>query len=214
MKIIKIILLVTITINIVACTNKNLSKSGDVNQIQLEELTKLMTGTFSSRDQAASDSLFYNINLVMHPIWESDKTAKWLYVEQAVTRMLDKPYRQRVYKVSNAANGSIESKVFELPDPARFVHGWNNMELFKNITPDSLILRPGCAVYLMRNSSNCYSGTTNQKECKSTLRGASYATSIVDICKDQVTSWDQGWNAEDEQVWGAEVSGYIFKRIN
>ncbi len=212
MKILNFQILLFSIIALISCKSQKITSTTSNSQTELEELVNLMSGEFSSSEQAKQDSLFYNINLVMYPIWEKDKSAKWLYVEQAVTSMLEKPYRQRVYKISQDNKGIFESKVFELPEPKRFIHGWNNEQIFNQINSDSLILRPGCAVYLKKINNNCYSGSTNHKDCKSTLRGASYATSTVEICKDVVTSWDQGWNSADEQVWGAETKGYIFKR--
>ena len=29
----------------------------------------------------------------------------------------------------------------------------------------------------------------------------------------KLVSWDRGWNAEHEQVWGSEKGGYIFDKI-
>lgn len=181
------------------------------NQKDLSQLFELMIGEFSSADQAKEDSSFYNINLVMYPIWENDTEAKWLYVEQAVTEFIDKPYRQRVYRVSMADENTIESRVYTLNNPEKYIHAWDNPELFGKINPDSLTLRNGCAVFLEKDG-NCFSGSTNEKDCESTLRGATYATSKVRVCDGEVISWDQGWDANDEQVWGAEKEGYIFKR--
>ena len=196
-----------------SCANRSLQSQKSSKQKEIAELFQLMSGTFSSREQAQNDSSFYNINLVMHPIWEKNQEAKWLYVEQAVTRMIDKPYRQRVYKLTMEEDGSIASTVYELPNPSKYIHGWNQAEVFNQINPDSLILREGCAVYLTKDKQGCYTGSTKAKACKSSLRGASYATSKVTICPGQVSSWDQGWNDMDEQVWGAEKAGYIFKKI-
>ena len=196
-----------------SCADRKLNSNKSDHQKAFHELFDMMTGEFSSEEQAKQDSLFYNINLVMYPIWEGDKNAKWLYVEQAVTKYIDKPYRQRVYKVSLKEDQSFESSVFELPNPAKYIHGWENPDIFQQITPDSLLLRQGCAVYLKKNG-DCYSGSTNNKDCESTLRGASYATSKVSVCQDQIVSWDQGWDSKDQQVWGAETKGYIFKRKN
>jgi len=197
-----------------SCTSNRLKSNEAIEDKELSNLIKVMQGEFSSREQAQMDSLFYNINLVMVPIWEKDKDAKWLYVEQAVTANLKKPYRQRVYRVSKVDNGFIESRVYELPSPSNYIHAWQQPKIFDQINPDSLILRDGCAVYLKKNKDNCYQGSTKDKECKSTLRGAEYATSEVSICANQIVSWDQGWNSEDTQVWGAQTQGYIFKRIN
>ncbi len=194
-----------------ACQKKNITALQQTKDAPVDKLIRHMTGHFSSALQAQKDSLFYDINLVMQPIWEKSNEAKWLYVEQAASQNLDKPYRQRVYKVSQLADGRFESSVYELPQPARFIFGWKDPTVFNAITPDSLILREGCAVYLKTNG-DCYTGSTNDRNCKSTLRGASYATSIVTICPDRIESWDQGWNDEDVQVWGAEVAGYIFDR--
>lgn len=195
-----------------ACANRHLTTNQDSKQKELLTVVKMMTGSFSSAEQAAIDSLFYNINLVMYPIWETNKSAKWLYVEQAVTKYIDKPYRQRVYKLTVKNDGVLESSVFELPDPKKYIHGWTQPTIFNQINPDSLIVREGCAVFL-KKENNCYSGSTKDKECKSTLRGAAYATSQVSICADEIVSWDQGWDNTDEQVWGAEIKGYIFKRM-
>ncbi len=179
---------------------------------ELENLYAMMSGEFSSKEQSERDTTFFNINLVMHPIWENDSETKWLYVEQAVTEYIDRPYRQRVYKLSDQGDGTFESKVYELPGPERFVHAWDDPSLFEKITPDSLVVRDGCAVYLSKDENGCYTGSTRDKECLSSLRGATYATSIVTLCEGQITSWDQGWNAEDVQVWGAEKEGYVFKK--
>ncbi len=177
------------------------------------ELIKLMSGTFSSRAQAAKDSTYYDINLVMHPIWQTDKTAAWLYVEQAVTQMIKKPYRQRIYKVTPTTDGRFESKVYTLPNPAKFIHGWDNPSVFNSITPDSLTVRTGCSVFLQKTADGCYTGSTNEKDCESSMRGASYATSEVTVCKGSVMSWDRGWDVSDSHVWGAEKAGYVFERL-
>ena len=176
-------------------------------------LTEWMTGEFSSQEQAEQDSAFFSINLAMYPIWQNNKEANWLYVEQAVSSMLDKPYRQRVYRIAYASDGSIESRVYELPDPSRFIQADSQSDLFKGLTPDSLLERSGCSVFLKKADNNCFKGSTKEKACQSTLRGASYATSEVQICPGQIVSWDQGWNDTDEQVWGAVKGGYIFKKI-
>lgn len=112
------------------------------------------------------------------------------------------------------SNGVIASKVYELPQPKKYIHSWNEPTLFDQINPDSLITRVGCAVLLKKNGTDSYSGSTKDKECKSTLRGASYATSKVEIFKDRIVSWDQGWDSNDQQVWGAETRGYIFMKKN
>ena len=60
-------------------------------------LFELMQGSFDSSEQAAQDSAYYAISLHMYPIWP--ERGQYLYVEQALAAMQDKPYRQRVYEL-------------------------------------------------------------------------------------------------------------------
>ena len=201
-------------ITIILLSLFSLTSSGDkYKKGDLSTLTDMMTGTFSSQSQAEMDSAFYSINLVMYPIWKTSKKVKWLYVEQAVSSALDKPYRQRVYRLTKGKKGVFESKVYELPNPSAFIQSWKTPRLFETISPDSLVERAGCSVFLRKETGGCYSGSTDGKNCLSSLRGAAYATSKVEVCPGAITSWDQGWDASDKQVWGAEKAGYIFLSV-
>lgn len=207
------LLLLTAILFWAGCKNSRINAKSPSQEHEIAQLAQLMTGTFDSSEQASQDSLFFDISLVMVPIWEQDQQAKWLYVEQAVSRAKDRPYRQRVYRISAGEQGSFESRVYALPQESRFIHAWDKPELFAQITPDSLILREGCSVFLTKDG-DCYAGSTQPNSCSSTLRGATYATSKVQVCQGQITSWDQGWNDTGEQVWGATTAGYVFKKTD
>lgn len=173
-------------------------------------LYKCMQGSFSSEQQAKNDTDYYHIRLHMSPIWPASDNGKWLYVEQAMATALDKPYRQRFYKLVQLEDGSIESIVYTISDPLRFAGAWKNPIIFNEITPDSLELREGCSILLRRNADGTFKGSTDAKNCPSNLRGATYATSEVVVQPDQMVSWDRGFDASDKQVWGAVKGGYIF----
>jgi len=195
-----------------ACdTSKKVGQKNKVQQLDLVQ--EMMTGSFSSTAQSIRDTTYFDISLTMHPIWSNELDSKWLYVEQAVSSMMQTPYRQRVYQLSMMDDGTVASKVYELPEPKKYVHAWENENLFNEINPSSLVEREGCTVYLKKDAkSKCYTGSTKDKECLSSLRGATYATSIVTVCEDGIQSWDQGWNGKDKQVWGATKAGYVFDR--
>lgn len=174
-------------------------------------LRNLMTGSFNSSVQAAADSDFYDITLHMYPVWEeSDK--EWLYVEQAVTAMQDRPYRQRMYLIEELAPDSFRSIVYTLDSAEQFIGKWQDPGFFDQFDESILTEREGCAVHLKNISPFKYAGSTIGDSCKSTLRGATYATSQVSMDPDTIVSWDQGFDAEGKQVWGAEKSGYVFDR--
>lgn len=182
----------------------------DMNDLQV--LYGYMQGSFSSQQQAKNDTDYYDIRLHMSPIWPGSDNGKWLYVEQAMASALDKPYRQRFYKLIQLADGSIESIVYTVSDPLRFAGAWKTPEVFEPLTTDSLELREGCFIILNRIADGSFKGSTNAKSCPSNLRGATYATSEVVVQVGQMVSWDRGFDAADKQVWGAEKGGYIFMK--
>ncbi|MDP5171906.1 MAG: chromophore lyase CpcT/CpeT [Bacteroidia bacterium] len=175
-------------------------------------LFDLMTGSFSSEAQAAADSDYYSISLHMYPIWQ-ESGQQWLYVEQALGSLQDRPYRQRVYLVEQISRDSFRSVVFTLDHPETFIGKWAEPAFFDAYSDTILSKREGCAVYLVKKEDGSYEGSTLGNGCESTLRGASYATSKVTIRAQTIESWDQGFNEAGEQVWGAEKGGYVFDRI-
>ena len=177
-----------------------------------DELRRLMTGSFDSSAQAASDSSYYDISLKMIPIW-TDRPGDFLYVEQAVRSMADRPYRQRVYELRHLGGMEYASVVYALENEEDAVGKWTEPTWFDQFDP-SVILREreGCTVYLTRVDADQYMGATRENDCLSSLRGAQYATSQVVVMPGEIGSWDQGFDAEGKQVWGATEGGYIFKR--
>jgi len=106
-------------------------------------LAELMTGSFSSSNQAENDSTYYDITLHMYPIWTRQK-GNWLYVEQAVTQMQDKPYRQRIYQVKNTTDDTFESIVYRVKDQDSFIGKWKSPEFFDQFDESILEEREGC----------------------------------------------------------------------
>jgi hypothetical protein len=173
-------------------------------------LASYLEGTYSSEEQSAGDTSYFNISLVIAPIWKSRNTGYWFYVEQALAKMKDKPYRQRVYHVTQKDDSTFESAIYNLANPLRFA---GKTELVEALSSDSITQKEGCEVILRKSKENYFKGATDGKKCPSDLRGASYATSIVTLKEDELLSWDQGFDIEGKQVWGAVKGGYIFKKL-
>lgn len=181
------------------------------NDQELLNLSSYMIGSYSSIEQSKADTNFFDIHLQMVRIWEDRDDAIWLYVEQAASWALQKPYRQRVYKVTRSEDDSFESTVFTFEKPLRFAGKYTEPTAFDVLTPDSLEEREGCSIFLHKTESG-YSGSTVKRNCVSNLRGATYATSEVIIESKVLNSWDRGFDADGKQVWGAETGPYIFKK--
>lgn len=203
-----------------ACTasRSGPTRAPDERARQLDALSQAMTGDFDSSAQASADPDYREIHLRMRPIWPAHTTPheRWLYVEQAAAQSLDKPYRQRIYRLwaeGTPPTLTLVSEVYELPgDPLAFAGAWAQPERFDALTPAQLTLRPGCAVRLTPGEAGFFSGSTEANTCISTLRGAAYATSKVWIDPQGLRTWDQGFNAAGEQVWGATKGPYDFRR--
>ncbi|MFN7845911.1 MAG: CpcT/CpeT family chromophore lyase, partial [Bacteroidota bacterium] len=91
--------------------NTTCSQAQKIYATSLSTLKSYMSGSFNSALQAKNDSDYYEIHLHMQPIWENTKEGFWLYVEQAMSTALSKPYRQRIYHVSIKNDSTIVSKV-------------------------------------------------------------------------------------------------------
>jgi hypothetical protein len=179
-------------------------------QADCATLVEWMSGSFSSAEQAAADSAYYDIRLEMVRVWPERSDAHWMYIEQAVAGNTDAPYRQRVYRVTQIEEDLFKSEVFTLPDPEEHVGAWASDDPLHELTPDDLELRGGCAVFLRQDALGEFSGGTVGRGCGSELRGAAYATSEVVVGPGRIESWDRGFDSEGNQVWGAEKGPYVF----
>jgi hypothetical protein len=54
------------------------------------------------------------------------------------------------------------------------------------------------------------SGNTKGADCGNALRDAAYATTDVTATPTELNSWDRGYDATGNQVWGAVKGGYRF----
>ena len=179
---------------------------------ELEQLVSWMEGSFSSEEQAIKDTAnYFHIQLHMKQVWKDRTDGIWLYVEQAVADSAERPYRQRFYRVIKEKKGTFSSEVYEISNPLRLTGAWRNPDIVSQLSPDSLNLREGCAVVPTFDGTS-YSGSTEVGACRSNLRGSSYATSIVTVTPTELRSWDQGFDENGTQVWGATEGAYIFKK--
>lgn len=178
---------------------------------QLADLYQLMQGTFNSHQQSLKDSSFYDITLHMYPIWQVNQY--YLYVEQSVSSMQDQPYRQRVYQLKRTSDSTITSFIYKLPNDSLWVGLWKRPVSSIGLSPADLIPLNGCEVTLTRKRKNYFVGSTSENSCQSTLHGARYAHSEVEISPGTIYSWDKGLDAKGNQIWGAIKGGYIFKKI-
>lgn len=210
----KIFTLLLITLLTISC-KKNQNTTSEIvidKDKNINEIFTLMQGSFSSQVQSEVDTTYFNISLHMYPIWK-DK-GRFLYVEQAMNAMQDKPYRQRIYELTQIDSVTFKSAVYTLAVDSLWINKWKTPEVFDNISISDITLKEGCEVILKRIEPNYYKGKTGDNSCESTLRGASYARSEVEIFEDKIISWDRGFDSQSNYVWGAEKGGYVFNKLD
>ena len=206
----RIISFVIILLVLFNCKNNTSSEIKE--DTELNELFALMQGSFTSEIQAEVDSTYYNISLHMYPIWENQ--GHFLYVEQALTSTPKQPYRQRIYEVKRDSDSTFSSAIYKLDTDSLWIGKWKNPKAFDSISLNNIALKEGCEVILKRIAPNQFIGKTGDNTCVSTMRGASFARSEVEILEDKIISWDRGFDANGDYVWGAEKAGYIFNKID
>jgi CpeT protein len=179
----------------------------------MDLLLSYMTGSFSSQEQAQADTNFKDIRVEIVQIWKDRMDGFWLYVEQSAADNMDHPYRQRVHHVTQLSDSTFKGEVYAIDNPMRFAGSWKQENPLGGLTPDSLIERKGCAVILTKQKGDVFVGVTESLTCDSDLHGAAFATSVVLITKDQMYTWDRGFNITGNQVWGSTAGGYVFKKV-
>lgn len=185
-------------------------------QAEVAQLADWLEGSFSSQAQAQADPSYFDIRLRMGRIWTDRADGPWLYVEQARADLLDRPYRQRVYRLSRREDGRLLSAIYTLPEPvSRFTGALDGdgAAIFESLSPDQLTLLHGCTVVLTWDAAaRRFIGGTEGQGCASTRDGARYTTSQIELTENMLVSWDRGFDEAGRQVWGATAGGYRFER--
>ena len=173
-----------------------------------------LIGRFDSVEQAQRQPSYFEIQLLACEVAAEELGQRVLYIEQAQFANPAEPYRQRLYHVDSQVNddGEIEviSTIYSLALPSAYV-GLCDDDTVTSFEPNSYMIREGCEVYLKWVDDH-FEGSTRGNGCASSLSGASYATSEVVMTSDLITSWDRGFDANDQQVWGAVDGAYEFVR--
>ena len=177
-------------------------------------LLQWLVGDFNSEQQSIDDPQYYPIRVLGCPVLAPELGERAIYIEQAFLDDVANPYRQRVYTVqaSNEDEVSAWTTVYALTDASSAV-GLCDTDDQPEFGEDDVELREGCGVNVeWSESDRQFVGGTDVGTCSSTINGATYATSDVVIEATQFTSWDRGFDANDDQVWGATDGAYIFER--
>ena len=119
----------------------------------LEQLAMTMEGSYSSADQAATDTSYLNIELEMVRIWAKRKDGAWFYMEQAAAESKAKPYRQRVYRLTEVNDSTFRSEIHTIRNGERYFGAYRDFNLLAQLHADSIDVMEGCTITLHRYKS-------------------------------------------------------------
>jgi hypothetical protein len=136
----------------------------------------------------------------------------WLYVEESRMAKSSVATGQNFLHFTRLDDQTVLVKSYDAPNPGSYAGSWSDPSKMKNLKLEDLSEQQHCEVYLKKDESGNYYGTTAGRECTSTTNGASYATVDVMIYPNMFLIWERGFDANGNQVWGATRESYKYTK--
>lgn len=187
---------------------------------QVEEVANRLQGVMTTTEQARSNPDAPDVRMTTCKVEVEDAAASqltdspvtFLYQEQALSSKLDQPYRQRFLRISVSGDRqSVESAGFEPANPQAFVGLCKKPETQRMVKLSDLGTYR-CSVFLKPIGEN-YQGETPESGCPSNYRGAARIANTVILQPGGMETWDRGFDAAGNQVWGAQDKPYQFRKL-
>ncbi len=134
----------------------------------------------------------------------------YLYQEQALAESLDSPYRQRFLAISTGkGEDTVISQSYKPINPQQWT-GFCDRPESERVVKSEEVTNPICSVVLEPRLS-IYVGQTPSAGCPTKARGAVKITNLIILHNQGMDTWDRGFDAEGNQVWGAQNQSYQFR---
>ncbi|MGK4476530.1 chromophore lyase CpcT/CpeT [Aeromonas molluscorum] len=181
-------------------------------QASLAPLLDWFSGDFANAEQARDDDRFASASLRLMEIWPGRPGVRWIYAEQSLAERAPRPFRQRIYRFSEASGGRILMSELTMPRATDFAGAWRQPELLDSLTPQQLSLRQGCEIWLHRQPSGEYQGHSDIGRCTTDFGGASTLVQYLWIGPDRVRLLDRAYDEGGKLRWGSPGEGYLYLR--
>jgi hypothetical protein len=191
---------------------------------QVQEVVSHLVGVMATSAQAQSTPKAPDVRMTTCTVKVIDGSAEFeaeainsvfLYQEQALSKNLTQPYRQRFLEIKPLGEQKqVASIAFKPPTPATWT-GLCQQPEEKRILHFNDLGTASCRVFLERQSdSNEYVGETPPEGCPIDYRGAVKVTNRIILHQTGMDTWDRGFDAEGNQVWGAKEEPYQYRWLN
>ncbi|MEL6814431.1 MAG: chromophore lyase CpcT/CpeT [Cyanobacteria bacterium J06598_3] len=203
-------------LSLFSAQSADLSLGNVHSDVSPEAVADYLEGVMDTTAQAAIDSNFVGVQMTTCRITvtegndQSPREGIYLYQEQALSENVNEPYRQRFLQLVPAAgnNNRIESRSFKPPVPEQWT-GLCDQDV--RAVPATALRELVCTVSLRASSLGGFVGSTPSAGCPANVRGAVSISNVVVLHADGMDTWDRGFDAEGNQVWGAEEVPYQYR---
>ena len=178
----------------------------------VEAVVSHLVGVMDTSAQAAANPDKANVRMTtcrVQMVDAADSNSVFLYQEQALGDRLNQPYRQRFLQIS--ANGqTVVSQSYKPQNPQDWINSCNQSapQLVKSEDLGESV----CSVYL-KPLIAVYVGNTPTSGCPANVRGAVKITNTIVLHADGMDTYDRGFDAAGNQVWGANDESYQFRWV-
>jgi len=180
---------------------------------QAQAVAARLIGVMETSAQARVDPDAPNVRMTTCPVQLEDSEGIFLYQEQALLQGLYRPYRQRFLRIAPSPDGKqVESKSFKPVDPQRWIGLCERPERDRTLQANDFS-DTGCSVFLVLVDKT-YIGKTQPEGCPTNFRGAVTITNTIFLHTTGMDTWDRGFDAQGNQVWGAQERPYEFRRLD
>jgi CpeT/CpcT family protein DUF1001 len=185
-------------------------------------LGKYLAGEFDNREQALVEPVWYvHLRMWVRPIDLFREDSITLFAEQANVINLDRPYRQRIMRLTSNSDSpsAIQVQYYMPKDPGALSGAGQNPALLKTLVSEQLELLPGCKLkvsqeILAPNSYRFAATPVSETRCSFTYLGNNIQVSLgFEATATTFNSYDKGIDPETEKAtWGAIMGPYRYTK--
>ncbi|KAF3887101.1 MULTISPECIES: chromophore lyase CpcT/CpeT [Nostocales] len=185
-------------------------------------LARYLLGEFDNREQALADPAWYVHLRLWHrkvPLFQEDSVT--IFAEQANIVQLDKPYRQRILRLTEGQNthAPLKAQYYMPKNPTALLGAGRNPDLLNRLTYDQLELLPSCVLDVKQDTlaPNSYKFTATPPAntlCSFTYGGSTIQISLgFESTEDRFMSFDKGIDpSSGKATWGAILGPYRYNK--
>ena len=177
----------------------------------VQSVVSHLVGVMDTSAQAAANPKKSSGQMITCKVTVIDEPKSvYLYQEQALTQSLNQPYRQRILNIKPATEpDTIESKSYKIQKPETLIGLCQKPESERQVNKSDLV-EAFCSVFL-KPIADGYQGETPAQGCPANVRGAVKITNTVILNSSGMETWDRGFDANGQQVWGAQDQSYQYR---